>query len=173
MILISELVQLQQNCGNMTDSLKSLMREYRTEKKQLETLSRKVDALQQQIAAIKTRASSITSDIQDKKVLIDFCIETGMTPVEAKLSYSLDEMRHKIQHLYFSNYVDYSAHGATGASGAMGTISISNGGTGYYTGTYNGLTGGTGLSSLSITNTGNIHVSGITTTSSYKAKGNP
>lgn len=160
----------------MTDSLKSLMREYRTEKKQLEDLSRKVDALQQQIVSIKSRATSITSDIQDKKVLIDFCIETGMTPVEAKLSYSLDEMRHKIQHLYFSNYIDYGAQGATGASGAMGAISITNSGagysgTGYYTGTYSGLPGGIGLSSVSITNTGNIHVSGVT--SSHKAKGNP
>ena len=166
MILISELVQLQQNCGNMTDSLKSLMREYRTEKKQLETLSRKVDSLQQQIAAIKSQASSITNDIQDKKVLIDFCIETGISPVEAKLSYSLDEMRHKIQHLYFSNYIDYNTQGVPGATGAIGSITISNSSGYYYTGPPNGI--GLSSGSVSIANTGNIHVGGAIASSTNK-----
>ena len=155
----------------MVTTLKSLTREYRADKKKLENISKKINSLQMQITTIKNSASDISKEAQNKKVLIDFCIETGLSPIEAKLSYTLDEMKNEITHLYFSNYMtsDYT----TGATGAIGN------GSNHYT----GLTGGTGGISISgttystlgqgcttITNPGNISVIGGSNQPIYKKR---
>ena len=152
----------------MAMTLKSLTREYRADKKKLEKLSKKIDALQMQIVTIRNNASELSKEAQNKKILIDFCIETGSTPIEANLSYTLDEMKNAINHLYFSNYATIEQYGAIGAMGASG------GSTNYI---YTGLTGGTGGGNYStigqghsITNTGNISLTGGLGQTVYKSR---
>ena len=149
----------------MAMTLKSLTREYRADKKKLENISKKINSLQMQITTIKNSASDISKEAQNKKLLIDFCIETGLSPIEATLSYTLDEMKNAVNHLYFSNYTTTDQ-----AMSAMGAIGPSG---------YNGLTGGSGISILgttysngytTITNPGNISVVGGSTNTITKSR---
>ena len=49
--------------------------------------------LQAEVSAINAQKNELTKCIKDAKVLLEFCIETGVDPIQLKLAYSEKELR--------------------------------------------------------------------------------
>jgi hypothetical protein len=76
-------------------NLDTLIKQYRSNKKQQSLLNKKILNLQNKINDIRENVNIANTEAEELKTMIDFCIETGMEPTEAKLAYSINEMKQK------------------------------------------------------------------------------
>lgn len=80
-------------------TINNLIKQYRLSKKQQADLNKKILNLQYKINDLKNASIAVDLEAQELKILIDFCIETGAEPSQAKLTYSINEMKDKIKPL--------------------------------------------------------------------------
>ena len=66
-------------------SLSQMIRQYRQGQTQLQRYNTRIEKLQQKINEIRNHQNELQKEVQNTRTVIDFCIETGQSPVEAKL----------------------------------------------------------------------------------------
>ena len=83
-------------------SLQKLIRDYRILRNKEKKISSKISSLQDKKSKFELERHNISKESGSMKTIIDFCIETGLSPEQAKLSYTLEEMGKKQYDLFTS-----------------------------------------------------------------------
>jgi len=142
-------------------SLSQMIRQYRQGQTQLQRYNTRIEKLQQKINEIRNHQNELQKEVQNTRTVIDFCIETGQSPVEAKLRNTLAQMENET----YKSRDSYDASGYTtltsvglGAYTINGTIGSTLSQTGSY---IHGASGIIGTNhNNGILNPGNISVAG-------------
>lgn len=66
-------------------TLDQLTRSYRQHKKTATKIQRQIQLLQEKVQKLRVQENDIKRDLRLTKSLIDYCVETGESPVEAQL----------------------------------------------------------------------------------------
>ena len=153
-------------------SLSQMIRQYRQGRTQLQRYDAKIARLQQKIHEIRNHQTELQQEVQNTRTVIDFCIETGQSPVAAKLSHTLGQMESSLYstltNLSSNNIGSYVTIGNGNLTGSLSTYSsIGN--------ASNSRNYGLSISSPTIGNSGHISVGGAVgstyTTSATNVKG--
>jgi hypothetical protein len=95
----------------MSATLSQLTTQYRQGRQAVKRLDAKIEKLREAAAELRTQQDALREELQESRIVIDFCIETGLSPVEAKLKYSLKEMQSFIsQESYYSGTIKDPGH---------------------------------------------------------------
>lgn len=104
-----------------------LSKQYRREKASLKKLADKKAVLAQQIQSLQDQERSVRKTLNSLKTLIDFCIETGQSPVEAQLKNTPDEILSHMNQLTIDEYsltdTVYHSQGLNITSSGLNSIS--------------------------------------------------
>lgn len=133
----------------MSATLSQLTTQYRQGRQAVKRLDAKIEKLREAAAELRTQQDAIREELQESRIIIDFCIETGLSPVEAKLKHSLKEMQSFISqesyysrtikdpghlHVYSNNMVyknsanSFQSHAVSGVNGATSLPVLTNNG---------------------------------------------
>jgi hypothetical protein len=78
--------------GGTKNTINGLIGEYRQLRKNVARIDNKINSLNKRAKTLVDEQDSLYSEIREKKALINYCIETGETPIEAKLKRTVQEM---------------------------------------------------------------------------------
>jgi hypothetical protein len=127
-------------------TLGELTKKYRNEKARLTKLHQQRENLMTQVQALSDQMREGEKSLRTLKTLIDFCVETGQSPVEAQLKNTPDEIA---DHVYSTGMLNLSGvekgYITTGTNITSGSLITSGTGMIYPT-----LSIGSGLGSASI-----------------------
>lgn len=145
-------------------SLVQIIRQYQKLHKKQQKLLDKKRKLMDKVRLLDSERTTMMSELKEIKTVIDFCVQSGCSPTEAKLRHTLAEMSDLMDvNRYFEQ--DYSSQFYTGyhsIGSSLSGISISQNPYNHTVSSAMGstlTTTGLGLTTL-VPNTGNITLTG-------------
>jgi hypothetical protein len=107
------------------NSIVSLSREYRNGREKIQKLAELGRNLTNQMREVQHQQRVLEQEMKDIKTVIDFCVETGESPTQAKLQHTLSQMK---EHLPYTSTArdDYSSFFLTPSAYTTGYGAITN-----------------------------------------------